>query len=227
MSSILSNDYICTVYFADFDSCFWMLPWFEKSTRWRRFVFRRSMILLSSNSTSIDMRHRVATMCQCRRLTLLIVLVLCRSRALAFTNTKFMKDTSALRIPNEIRYNFLLFGLSARQQTSQQQDAKTYTITKRNGYSNTGSKPTPSTLKKTNKSYFNSTQFSPHPAPSSSTSTTRQSRNGPKEKFNVTLLLIDHYDSFTYNLYDMLAQCTVEPPIVLSKDAFDNWPTSK
>ena len=46
-------------------------------------------------------------------------------------------------------------------------------------------------------------------------------------KLNVTLLLIDHYDSFTYNLYDMLAQCTIEPPIVLAKDALDAWPTTK
>ena len=44
-------------------------------------------------------------------------------------------------------------------------------------------------------------------------------------KVNVTLLLIDHYDSFTYNLYDMLAQCTVEPPVVLAKDALDGWPS--
>lgn len=39
------------------------------------------------------------------------------------------------------------------------------------------------------------------------------------EKFNLTLCLIDHYDSYTYNLYDMLASCCTEPPIVvLAKD---------
>lgn len=35
--------------------------------------------------------------------------------------------------------------------------------------------------------------------------------------------MIDHYDSFTYNLYDMLAQLTVEPPTVIAKDAFESW----
>ena len=44
------------------------------------------------------------------------------------------------------------------------------------------------------------------------------------EKFDLTLLLIDHYDSFTYNLYDMLSQLTVKPPIVLAKDAYDSFP---
>jgi para-aminobenzoate synthetase len=47
-------------------------------------------------------------------------------------------------------------------------------------------------------------------------------------KYNISLLLIDHYDSFTYNLYDMLAQLTVEPPQVIAKDALptfnpDEW----
>ena len=41
--------------------------------------------------------------------------------------------------------------------------------------------------------------------------------------YNLQLLLIDHYDSFTYNLYDMLAQLCEKPPIVLAKDAFDDW----
>lgn len=43
------------------------------------------------------------------------------------------------------------------------------------------------------------------------------------QKYNISLLLIDHYDSFTYNLYDMLAQLTVKPPQVVAKDAFDGW----
>ena len=42
------------------------------------------------------------------------------------------------------------------------------------------------------------------------------------KKYNVSLLLIDHYDSFTYNLCDMLAQLTTEPPIVVAKDAIDS-----
>ena len=45
----------------------------------------------------------------------------------------------------------------------------------------------------------------------------------PTRKLDLTLVLIDHYDSFTYNLYDMLAQICTRPPIVLAKDAFDNW----
>lgn len=47
------------------------------------------------------------------------------------------------------------------------------------------------------------------------------------KKYDVSLLLIDHYDSFTYNLYDMLAQLTVEPPLVVAKDAFDSWDSDK
>jgi len=42
------------------------------------------------------------------------------------------------------------------------------------------------------------------------------------KKYNVSLLLIDHYDSFTYNLYDMFAQLTIEPPVVVTKDAIDS-----
>jgi len=45
--------------------------------------------------------------------------------------------------------------------------------------------------------------------------------NKNNNKYNVSLLLIDHYDSFTYNLYDMLAQVTVEPPVVIAKDSPD------
>lgn len=51
-----------------------------------------------------------------------------------------------------------------------------------------------------------------------------QPQEPEQSKFNLTLLLIDHYDSFTYNLYDMLAQLTLEPPLVLAKDAYDSWP---
>ena len=39
-----------------------------------------------------------------------------------------------------------------------------------------------------------------------------------EEKFDLRLALIDHYDSYTYNLYDMLADLCLHPPIVLSKD---------
>ena len=42
-------------------------------------------------------------------------------------------------------------------------------------------------------------------------------------KYNISLLLIDHYDSFTYNLYDMFAQLTINPPTVIAKDAYEGW----
>lgn len=44
---------------------------------------------------------------------------------------------------------------------------------------------------------------------------------GNERKYNVSLLVIDHYDSFTYNLWDMLAQLTVDPPVVVAKDAIE------
>ena len=40
----------------------------------------------------------------------------------------------------------------------------------------------------------------------------------PDDKFNLTLCLVDHYDSYTYNLYDMLAELCHEPPLVIAKD---------
>ena len=39
------------------------------------------------------------------------------------------------------------------------------------------------------------------------------------EKLDLKLLLIDHYDSFTYNLVDMLGQHCVHPPIVIAADS--------
>jgi para-aminobenzoate synthetase len=59
--------------------------------------------------------------------------------------------------------------------------------------------------------------------PAASQSSSEWSGSGRQgQKYNVSLLLIDHYDSFTYNLYDMLAQLTVEPPVVVAKDVFEN-----
>lgn len=40
-----------------------------------------------------------------------------------------------------------------------------------------------------------------------------------KPKFNVTICLVDHYDSYTFNIYDMIASLCAEPPIVIAKDA--------
>ena len=45
--------------------------------------------------------------------------------------------------------------------------------------------------------------------------------HGPK--YNVSLLIIDHYDSFTYNLFDYFSQLLVVPPTVITKDAFDEF----
>ena len=39
------------------------------------------------------------------------------------------------------------------------------------------------------------------------------------KKLDLNLVLIDHYDSFTYNLVDMLGQHCIRPPIVLEADA--------
>ena len=39
------------------------------------------------------------------------------------------------------------------------------------------------------------------------------------EKLDLQLLLVDHYDSFTYNLVDMLGQHCVRPPLVIAADS--------
>lgn len=48
-------------------------------------------------------------------------------------------------------------------------------------------------------------------------------KSDSSSKFDLNLILIDHYDSFTYNLYDLLAQLCEKPPIVLAKDAYRDW----
>jgi para-aminobenzoate synthetase len=45
----------------------------------------------------------------------------------------------------------------------------------------------------------------------------------PEQKLDLKLLLLDHYDSFTYNLADMLAQICTNPPIVLAADSARSW----
>jgi len=42
-------------------------------------------------------------------------------------------------------------------------------------------------------------------------------------KLDLNVVLIDHYDSFTYNLVDQLSQICVRPPVVLAADAADSW----
>lgn len=41
--------------------------------------------------------------------------------------------------------------------------------------------------------------------------------------FDLNLLLIDHYDSFTYNLVDLLSQLCTRPPIVRAADCSTTW----
>ena len=43
------------------------------------------------------------------------------------------------------------------------------------------------------------------------------------DKMDLNLLLIDHYDSFTYNLVDYLSQLCKNPPLVLAADCADSW----
>ena len=45
----------------------------------------------------------------------------------------------------------------------------------------------------------------------------------PHHKLDLNLLLIDHYDSFTYNLVDILAQYTTHPPLVVAANAATTW----
>lgn len=45
----------------------------------------------------------------------------------------------------------------------------------------------------------------------------------PKDRYRLRLLVVDHYDSFTYNLVDLLAQLCHERPMVVAGDAADSW----
>jgi carbamoylphosphate synthase small subunit len=47
--------------------------------------------------------------------------------------------------------------------------------------------------------------------------------NDPDSKLELKLLLVDHNDSFTYNLADMLAQICARPLIVLAADSVRSW----
>lgn len=42
-------------------------------------------------------------------------------------------------------------------------------------------------------------------------------------RHDLRLLLLDHYDSFTYNLVDLLAQLCTHPPRVVAADAAESW----
>ena len=62
--------------------------------------------------------------------------------------------------------------------------------------------------------------------PTESPSPHSDNDNSSHGKLPVHLVLIDHYDSYTYNLYDMLASCCETPPTVVSKDTpvDELWP---
>ena len=42
-------------------------------------------------------------------------------------------------------------------------------------------------------------------------------------KLDLNLLLLDNYDSYTYNLYSYLSTICIRPPTVISNDAYDSW----
>jgi para-aminobenzoate synthetase len=49
------------------------------------------------------------------------------------------------------------------------------------------------------------------------------SRGIEEQKLDLKLLLIDHYDSFTYNLADLLSQLCTTPPLVVAADCAASW----
>ena len=42
-------------------------------------------------------------------------------------------------------------------------------------------------------------------------------------KLDLKLILLDNYDSYTYNIYSYLSTICKEPPLVLTNDAFASW----
>jgi len=134
-----------------------------------------------------------------------------------------------------------LFGLSKRQQAfgnhhlykAEVFDDRGYYASDGTNNNATAVLAPPSFSTPTTTPYKTATSLRPLSADDSSFTTTeeiplashnpRQSSHASKQKYNLTLLLIDHYDSFTYNLYDMLAQHCEHPPIVLAKDAYADW----
>ena len=43
------------------------------------------------------------------------------------------------------------------------------------------------------------------------------------QKLDLQLVLIDNYDSYTYNIYSYLSTICKHPPIVVSNDAYESW----
>jgi para-aminobenzoate synthetase len=44
-----------------------------------------------------------------------------------------------------------------------------------------------------------------------------------QEKLNITVVIIDHYDSFTYNLVNCIKQICTNEPIVVEADSYNTW----
>jgi len=59
----------------------------------------------------------------------------------------------------------------------------------------------------------------------SAVSLQQQQQQQHDQKLNITVCLVDHYDSYTYNLYDMIAASCITPPVVVAKDvSVENLP---
>jgi hypothetical protein len=55
------------------------------------------------------------------------------------------------------------------------------------------------------------------------TDTQKSEKKETAAKLDLKLILLDNYDSYTYNIYSYLSTICKEPPIVLTNDAFASW----
>ena len=58
---------------------------------------------------------------------------------------------------------------------------------------------------------------------SAATTNTNNNTSTDDDTLDLNLLVIDHYDSFTYNLVDLLGQVCTRPPTVLAADCATHW----
>ena len=58
---------------------------------------------------------------------------------------------------------------------------------------------------------------------SAATTNTNNNTSTDDDTLELNLLVIDHYDSFTYNLVDLLGQVCTRPPTVLAADCATHW----
>jgi len=45
----------------------------------------------------------------------------------------------------------------------------------------------------------------------------------PIDPLDINIVLLDNYDSYTYNLYQYLASMCINPPVVVANDAYSSW----